>query len=345
VYEAVTRVSNRYGQVPMGAVRTSLVAVLGTVLFLSLTGSVWASREKARDPVVAIRLTPGDVRVVADSSYPAVTAAGEHRVFRDLVLETTGAGTLRVTTSRPAVDPPEPLPLVVVLAGLRTGRESLGYLDEHGPNLLVGFQYPYDQQTFYENSRLTQLPAIRRAIHQVPAQVNLLAHLLASDHDVDSQRTALLGFSFGALFVPAVQRVAVEEGRPFHAMILAYGGADIRGLLHANLKVRPDFLRRRIAATGATLLHAMEPAHHLPHLPGSFLLIRGDHDHQIPRPFAERLANLAPEPKEVIVLAAGHMGPREPELTARVIELSQDWLVRQGVIAPGSLGATTDRNR
>jgi fermentation-respiration switch protein FrsA (DUF1100 family) len=70
----------------------------------------------------------------------------------------------------------------------------------------------------------------------------------------------------------------------------------------------------------------------MPHLPGRFLLIRGEQDTQIPLRMAERLADLTPEPKEVVVLAAGHMGPRDPELTARVVALSQDCLVRQGVM-------------
>jgi dipeptidyl aminopeptidase/acylaminoacyl peptidase len=178
------------------------------------------------------------------------------------------------------------------------------------------------------------LPAIRRAILDVPAQVTLVADLLARDPAIDAERTALLGFSFGALFVPAIQRVASEDGRPFDAMIMAYGGADIAALLDANLRVRSGVLRRGLAATGATLVHAMEPGHHLPRIPGRFLLIRGDQDAQIPTALAVGLAELTPEPKEVVVLAAGHMGPRDPALTARVVAISQDWLVREGVIDP-----------
>lgn len=308
------------------------VTALGVVVLLALTVATWTARERSRDPLATIQRPAGDLTVVADSSYPAVTAAGEERIFRELVLATSGAGTVRVTTSRPAVDPAVPMPLVVVLAGLRTGRESLAYVDEHGPNLLVGYEYPYSQTTFYERSPLAQVPAIRRAILRVPAQVTLAARVLSRDEAIDPERTALLGFSFGALFVPAVQRVAAEEGRPFDAMILAYGGADIRGLLDANLRVGSRPVRRGIATTAATLLHAMEPGHHLPHIPGRFLLIRGDEDTQIPTPLAEKLADLTPEPKEVVVLAAGHMGPRDPELTARVVAISQAWLAEQGVI-------------
>jgi pimeloyl-ACP methyl ester carboxylesterase len=318
----------------LGAARAFLMLGLGAVLFLTLAGSAWAARERAQDPLAAIHRAPGEVRVVTDSSYAGETAGGEARTFRDLVLETAGAGTIRVTTSRPAVGPEGPMPLVMVLAGLRTGRESLAYLDEHGPNMLVGYEYPYNQEVFYQRSRVSQVPAIRRAILDVPAQVTLVADLLVRDPAIDAGRTALLGFSFGALFVPAIQRVASEDGRPFDAMIMAYGGTDIAALLDANLRVRSGVLRRGLAATGATLVHAMEPGHHLPRIPGRFLLIRGDQDAQIPTALAVGLAELTPEPKEVVVLAAGHMGPRDPALTARVVAISQDWLVREGVIDP-----------
>jgi pimeloyl-ACP methyl ester carboxylesterase len=319
-------------QLVTGTVRAVILLGLGAVLFLALAGSAWGARERTRDPLTTIHRAPGEVRVLMDSSYAAVTAAGEARTFRDLVVATGGAGIIRVTTSRPAAEPHFPMPLVMVLAGLRTGRESLAFLDEHGPNILVGYEYPYNQETFYERSRVSQLPAIRRAILDVPAQVTLVAHMLARDPAIDPERTALLGFSFGALFVPAVQRVAAADGRPFDAMIMAYGGADIAGLLDANLRVRSGFLRRSLAATGATLVYAMEPGHHLPRIPGRFLLIHGDQDTQIPTALAQGMAELTPEPKEIVVLAAGHMGPRDPALTARVVAISQDWLVRQGII-------------
>lgn len=318
----------------MRGFRRFVVAAVGTLLLVVLTAWVWASRERARDPLMAIHRPPAEFRLIVDSVYEAVTAAGEVRIFRDLVIDADAAGTIRLTTSRPALDPDRPMPLVVVLAGLRTGRESLGFLDEHGPNLLVGYEYPYDQETFGTGAKLAQLPAIRRAVLQVPSQIALAADVVAHSEMVDLERTALLGFSLGALFVPAVQRVAAEEGRPFHAMILAYGGADIEALMDANLRIRSRALRQGIAATGATLVHAMEPGHHLPHIPGRFLLIHGDRDTQIPRILAETMTALTPEPKEVVVLGGGHMGPRDPEVTARVVEISRDWLLRNGVIDP-----------
>lgn len=316
--------------------RRVLVALGLTLLalpLLLLAGLVgWALSARAADPLDALRRDPGEVRLVRDSAYDGTTATGEARLFHDLTFVTDGAGTIRITTSRPARVTSDSLPLVMILAGLRTGRESLAVVERHGPNLLVGYQYPYDQETWYQSPALTQVPVIRRAVLDVPWQVSYVLEHLASDPATDPARTALLGYSFGALFVPAVQRVSAERARPFGALILAFGGADIQGLLDANLRVRPAPLRKFVAWTAASLLHPMEPAHHLPHVSGRSLVIRGANDRQVPPALSALMAGLVPEPRRVVTLEGGHMNPRDPELTQRVVQLSQEWLAAQGVI-------------
>lgn len=318
----------------MRALRICLSVIAGWLLLLLVVGLIWAFSLRLSDPLDALRRDRGPIRVLADSAYPARTAAGEARLYRDVTIDTESAGTIRVTISRPVEPPPGPLPLVMILAGLRTGRESLGVVTAHGPNVLVGYQYPYDRETWFQNPGLSQVPAIRTSVLNVPWQVVRVTEMLRDEPDIDPARTALLGYSFGAMFLPAALRLAADEGRGFGAAILAFGGVDIEALLDANLRVRPGALRRALAWIIATLIHPMEPEHHLPHLRGRFLLIRGAADEQIPQRLSARLAELVPEPREVVTLEAGHMNPRDPVLTQRVVRLSQEWLARQGVIEP-----------
>ncbi len=312
--------------------RGSLLVVVLVSTVLVATVAAWAAWQRLRDPLAAILVDPGQVRQVAERSYEATSEAGERRIFTELAFETEHAGTVRIATSRPPDAAGESLPLLVVLGGIRTGREALQFVPLHGQAILAAYEYPYRREAWYERARIPQIPAIRRAILRVPTQVDLVASRLAAGPEVDAGRTALLGFSFGALLAPAAQRVATARERPFSAVVLAYGGVDIDRLIEANLDLRPAFLRTATAWMTATALRPMEPALHLPELPGAFLVVNGAEDEQIPAASARRLAELTPEPKSVVHLATGHMGPRNPELTACLAALSEDWLWELGIL-------------
>jgi dienelactone hydrolase len=316
----------------MKPVRVALICLAVPVALVVCGVVAWATWERLRDPLVAIARDAGEVRLLGDSAYEVTTASGELRLYRDVTLETDRIGTIHFTTSMPRDATPASLPFVIVLAGLRTGRESLAYLDVHGQNVIAGFEYPYDPAQWERSSKVAEIGRIRRAILDVPAQVNVLADWLAEHPLVDPGRSALLGYSFGAMFVPATQRLSTERSRPFGAAILAFAGTDIGPLLEANLRVEPRFVRRALAWAAATAIHPMEPSHHLPHMQGPVLVIRGDADTRIPPELSERLAALLPETREVISLQAGHMGPHDPELTAMVVRISQKWLAEGDAI-------------
>lgn len=325
----------RLSRIVVGVVAAAAVAVA-----LVFTG--WVVGERSRDPLEAVDLDPGAIRVVRDTARPATTAAGERRIYRELRFESTGLGAVEITVSRPT-DADGPYPLLVLLAGFRTGGESLRHVPAHGPNLVVGYEYPYTPERWARRSGPLEVPALREAILRVPGQVALVRRLVSDLEDVDGRRTSLLGYSFGALFTPAALRVARRRGVPFRGGILAYAGTDIRRLLEANLDVDPGLLRRAVAGIAAAAIRPLEPALHLPHLEGRFLAIRGARDERIPRESSERLADLLPEPKRIVRLEAGHMGPENPEVTRRVVELSREWLLAEDLMAPprapGSSGA------
>lgn len=297
---------------------------------LAAAGAAWAGWQHLRDPVAALDREPGPMRVVRDSAYRRVTTGGEERLYRDLTLAAPPAGTVRVTTSRPAAGPEEGLPLALIVGGLRTGREALDFVPRHGANLLVAYEYPAGGDRRLAGAGVADVPEIRRAILGIPAQLLAAARFLRRDPSVDPGRTSLLGYSLGALFVPAAQRLAAERGRPFGAVVLAYGGVDLALLLRTNLGLEPAWLRRAAARAAATALRPLEPALHLPHLPGDVLVIHGAEDTRIPDASVRRMIRLLPASSEVVRLQGSHMGPGREEVNEEVVRRSQGWLARRG---------------
>lgn len=327
----------------MRALRRLGIGLAAACLLLAVAAGGWLAVQFLRDPVSALDRSSGELRVAADSAHTTVTAAGERRRYRDLALVDAGGDTVRITMSRPAAPDARALPLAFILGGLRTGREALDFVPRHGPNLLVAYEYPGAGGARRGIDGPGDVLAARSAVLDVPAQVVAALAWLRRDAAVDAGRTSLLGYSLGALSAPAVQRLAAERGTPFGAVVLAYGGTDLARLMAANLDLEPPPLREAASWLAAAALRPMEPALHLPHLSGDILVLQATGDERIPEASLRRYAELVPEPKEVVWLEGGHMGPGREEINERVVRRSQEWLVRRGHVDPASAPAGTGR--
>ncbi|MDP2360600.1 MAG: hypothetical protein Q8O14_07590 [bacterium] len=316
-----------------------VLAALSLAVVLALAALRWVL---GRTPLDA---PPRELRVVAQRSSLVDTPGGP-RQFRDLVLLRGGdrrpprlADTIHVSLSLPAEWDGRPLPAIVLMGGVAAGQRSLRYLDHHGANAILAYEYPYDQREatsrrWYHGHTLSQMPEIRRSVLAVPAQVRDLLTWTGSQPWADPERTVLLGFSFGALFAPAVQQVLQRHDLTPAATVLAYGGVDLGLLLRHNLRKVPPWSRPMLAWTVESLIRPVEPARHLPGLSGEFLAINGRHDEQIPLACATRLHAGLPPGAEIVLLDAGHLHPRRLELMRQVATLAADWLVERGVAEP-----------
>ena len=83
---------------------------------------------------------------------------------------------------------------------------------------------------------------------------------------------------------------------------------------------------------GETAIYGIEPERHLPYMNNEFLLINGTKDHQISTYSWKKLHQLIPQPKTVVILDEGHMHPRKPELTKKLVKISREWLKERELI-------------
>jgi len=316
------------------SLRCARLALVVLALLAGIAAAVLATLRWAagRAPIDA----PPRALDLAQADTIAVATPGGPRRYADLLLVRDGArertDTLRATLSLPATWAGERLPVLWLLGGAEAGRRSLRYVERHGANAILAVEYPYDaervpRRRWYRGAALAQVPAIRRSALAVPAQLRDLAAWTRDQAWADTQRTALLGFSFGALFAPAAQLLLQREGFGPQATVLAYGGADLGRLLRANLDRVPTWSRPALAWTIETLLRPLEPSRHLAGLEGRFLAINGLHDEQIPSVCARALHAGLPQGSEIRWIEAGHLHPRRPELTRQVVALAREWLV------------------
>jgi hypothetical protein len=315
--------------------RVLTVTLAAFLLLAILVVGIGRKLDPGGDPLPLLERPRYDVAVAAESTAVLTTASGESRLGTDYHLRGADVGDVHVSLSLPAdLEEDARLPIVVVLGGLDIGRKSLGYIPRHGRNALLAYQYPYSPRYWYDGSPLTELPAIRTAALSVPAQVAAAIGWAGGQSWADPDRISLLGYSFGAFFVPATWRVTEASGSDLKAVVIAYGGADLGAVMGANLGKAPAVLRPIASRAVALALAPMEPARHLPHLHDPALLLNGSRDTRIPEESVRMLRDRKPDPKTILEIDAGHMHRRNPELTGRIVALSRGWLMEQRVIEP-----------
>lgn len=276
-----------------------------------------------------------EVEEVVVVSRSLETLLGERRIVENLDLIRGRGDTVRLVVSLPTPLPDHPIPVMIILGGLDVGEQTLGFIRGQGPNAYVAYRYPYDPARWRERAKVTEVPVIREAVLSVPGQVSATLQWVREQSWADADHASLLGFSLGAILLPATYRVAAQAAPPSPPAVFAYGGADVHMLIDSNLDVHPAWLRSVVARLVQLALRPLEPGLHAPKMEGGpFLLINGNRDEQIPRASYLALQALVPEPKEVLMLDEGHMHPRRMDLTRRLVDLTREWLAVEGFYDP-----------
>lgn len=262
--------------------------------------------------------------LVSEKEYQ-VPDKQEMRTYIDVVLDCDEAGEANFTVSLPEKVPQGGLPTILIVGGLKTGRESLQFIPDHGEYALVAYEYPKRLKTLHKINVLWHLYTVRKAALEVPIELIDILQYLQKKSWVSHEPISLMGYSFGATFMPVTYVTAEKEGIKLGPGVMAYGGAGIYCLFKANLPL-PKFLKDPIATIAAATFKPIDPILYAPHMKGDFLILNGIYDAQIPMECAHRLQDLVPEPKTIMNLETEHMSPKKPDLNLRLINISRSWL-------------------
>lgn len=262
-----------------------------------------------------------------------------HRVWNrnvfvdDLTLRDNRGTFVNFLLHQPA-DSTRRYPAVVILGGVDIGKETLRYIDDKGEVIVAALAYPYDlNRVTGWWSGIREIGAMREAAFRTVSGALLVADFL-SLKNVDTSRVILVGYSFGAPFLPAVMHL----DRRYKVAAMLYGGGRLDELIGHNLDTGFKPLNRIAGAVAGSLLAPMEPLRHIKAIsPRPLIMIQGAYDEFMPPHLAQELFEHAEEPKEIIWLETGHMMPWKKEIINQVIITLRKWLEQTGHLSPKSI--------
>ena len=294
---------------------------------------LWIAWQYIRNPLDSIDLPTDELSLLQDSVfYDGIIPAP--RQYSKMILNSPDLQDINFILSLPDTSFVDPLPVLIILGGLEIGIETLKFIPEPGNNAIVIYQYPYHPRYWYYGTAIEEIPVIRESVLRVPAQVLAMKQWISRQSWADSSRINLAGYSFGALFTPAVTHLAQIRGEEPEYTVITYGGADLYRLLVHNMTNVDQPWRSIVSWLAITAIRGIEPAYHAPYMDSEILLVNGTQDTQIPEVCWRELHALVPHPKTIMKLNEGHMHPRKPELTLKLVRLTRDWLLERGAINP-----------
>lgn len=214
-------------------------------------------------------------------------------------------------------------PAVVILGGVDIGKETLHFLEEDGKVMIAALAYPYDlTKVTGWWSGVKEIGAMREAVFRTVAGALLVTDFLRQ-MPIDTSRVILVGYSFGAPFVPAIMHLDAR----YKVAAILYGGCRLDKLITHNLDTGSGLLDRALGAVAGHLLASIEPLRHVKHIsPRPLIMIQGKYDEYMPPALAQELFDRAGEPKEIIWLETEHMMPWKTELINRIVTTLRAWL-------------------
>ncbi len=221
-------------------------------------------------------------------------------------------------------------PAIVLLGGKATGKHAVDYALDVTGMIIVAVDYPFTpRDTYTITNFIGDIPAIRTALLDMVPSVMLVIDYLLSREDVDPAGIVVLGYSFGAPFVPCI---LAHDRRPAVAAMVC-GGGDLRSLIVHNVRrYEGEAVSQFVGALGGVLLHPLEPMRYIGRVaPTPLIMINGTEDEQVPRRNAEMLYNAAGEPKTITWLPSRHVRPDNVELTRSIMAELKRELRRRGI--------------
>jgi len=225
----------------------------------------------------------------------------------------------------------EKYPAAILLGGKATGKYAINYAFDIDNVIIIALDYPYEPRESYDLLTIIRdLPAVRSAIFDMIPSAMLAIDYLYKRGDVDTNRLMVIGYSFGAPFVPVIM---ANDNRA-DAAVIVYGGGELSTLIEHNVaRYKSKYLARFLGFIGGLFLNPLEPLRYIDRIaPKPLLMVSGSNDEQIPRHNTEVLFNKAKEPKKIVWIESKHVNPRNEDLTRKILATLKRELEKMGML-------------
>jgi len=246
----------------------------------------------------------------------------DNSIFRRITLHSNSGLKVKMTTRLPQKRTAQGHPLVLILGGLRTGRDAIHHVSQQQPVVLAAISYPQREKWAREGMKRFDVRQYQQTVRDtVPAVLLALDYLLAQE-SVDKQQVELVGVSLGAFFVamPAVldQRVTRTW--------LVHGAGEPEKVIAHKLKgrIKVAWLRKLAAWAGARLIavESLRPENWLWRIsPRKLVFINAKNDEALPLTSVEALHRSASQPYEVIWTEGRHITTGRTEIVQGLVDL------------------------
>ncbi len=294
-------------------------------MFLVLPAALWYSFADFRP---ALHARAGTLVCATE------TPVSSDSVCRSFWLELTATSGFRAEAGLliPS-NPPTPLPAVILLGGKATGKHAIDYVLDRTDMIVLALDYPYNPRPSYTfRTFAADLPAIQRALFDMIPAAQLAVDYLTGRTDIDTNRIVVIGYSFGAPFVPIIM---ANDPRPAVA-VMVYGGGGLVSLIRHNVRrYEGPAVSTAVGWISGLLLHPLEPLRWVDRIaPRPLLMLNGGDDEQVPRANSDALFAAAREPKKRILLPSRHVRPDNVALTRMILDTLRGELGRMGILPP-----------
>lgn len=293
--------------------------LLGALVGLGILAGVWLAQHGVPRSVYLSESQRAIAAVDAAEELPTPDGYRERAVS----LRTVQGMKVDFRVLRPGGEA-RPRPLVVLLAGHRTGRDAIRILGDPGGIVVAALDYPYSGPEKIRGVRqaLQAVPVIQQALLDTPSAVSVALDWLLRQPWVDPKQVELMGVSLGAPFAAA----AGAQDERFRRVWLVHGADDTRAWLANRLERK--IARPALREGAATVLHLLAygpsfaPDRWVPKIaPRSVVVIGAAEDEQMPRSSVEGLFALAGEPRELLWSEGGHVHTDRLEIVRQLLEI------------------------